>query len=182
MSHSILTALTEPLDSTLIWNLTAWFSTCAMRMVEGFPTCAPMKPASIRSSASATGITMWTAPHLQTGTIWMTWPTEQTRPKLRSMTSENKYQDKTVIKLISSLIASVEAKRTISQVVNSLRLPCLVSTNTSCLKNRLMFWWRWCFLICLLICPSYVSCVFSFSRRSKRAFPVTTFFPPPSTS
>ena len=49
------------------------------------------------------------------GTIWTIWPTEQTRPKLRSMTSESNSwkgskQDQTVMKLISSLIASMEVK------------------------------------------------------------------------
>lgn len=115
MSHSILTAPTDPLDSTLIWNLTAWYSTCVMRMDVESLTCAPMKLASIKSSVSATGITMWIVLRHQIGTIWTIWPTEQTRPKLRSMTSESNSwkgskQDQTVMKLISSLIASMEVK------------------------------------------------------------------------
>jgi len=73
-----------------IWNLTAWFSTCAMRMAEEFLTCVLTRPASTRSSECATGTTMWTALPPQIGITWMTWPTGPTLPRLRSTTSGSK--------------------------------------------------------------------------------------------
>jgi len=72
MSHSILTALTGLLGSTLILSLIVWFSTCVMKMGAGSRTCVPTRRASTKNSASVTGITMSTAHHLQTGTTWMT--------------------------------------------------------------------------------------------------------------
>ena len=52
----------EP-DLTLLFR----YSTCVTRMVAVFPTCVPTRPASTRSSASATGTTTWTAPPRPTG-------------------------------------------------------------------------------------------------------------------
>ena len=43
------------------------YSTCVTRTAAGSPTCAPTRPASTRSSASATGTTTWTAPPRPTG-------------------------------------------------------------------------------------------------------------------
>ena len=40
-----------------------------MRMGAEYPTCVPMKPASIRSLEFVIGTTMWTVPHLLTGKI-----------------------------------------------------------------------------------------------------------------
>ena len=47
----------------------ARYSTCVTRTAGGFPTCAPMRPASTRSFESATGIITLTAPPLPTGKL-----------------------------------------------------------------------------------------------------------------
>jgi len=161
MSHSILTAPTGPLGSTLIWNLTAWFSTCVTRMAVGSPTCVPMRQASTRSSASVIGITMWTARPHQTGTIWMTWPTERTPPKQRSMTSENRYlctprrtnSDKADIEL--NCLWGGQANNISSGKQNKGGRASLGQTSLVW-KTVSVFWWLKVFLIHLLIWPSYV--------------------------
>ena len=51
-----------------LWSLHCCrYSTCVMRMVAEYLTCAPTRPASTRSSEFVIGTTMWTVHLLQTG-------------------------------------------------------------------------------------------------------------------